>query len=74
MKCIGKGCIYNKCNSGNYCELLSAWFTCKGYNCVIDEEIESALEAFNNAKKRYEELLLEKEKINDNQNLSRSIK
>lgn len=65
MKCIGRNCVYNKCNFGNYCVL--SYLVKEGDDCRIDEEIKLALEALNDEKNRYERLSAEKEKIISNQ-------
>jgi len=71
MKCIGRNCVYNKCNSGNFCGLPWAFPTQEGDNCVIDKEIELSLLELNSVKERYERMLSEKENIINNQNIIR---
>ena len=60
MKCVGKDCNYMR---GNHCGLPITFFTRESDDCVIDEGLEFALVILNDAKERYERMLLEKEKL-----------
>jgi len=39
MKCIGRECIYNKGNHGNYCGLPDSFFTKEGWTCILEEKL-----------------------------------
>jgi len=60
MKCIGKECGYNKNNCGEYCNLVGAFGVCKGYECFIDERIQTLRDELRSITDNIERLAIER--------------